>query len=319
MLEHQAGRPHIAGQTRGEPWAGTPRFACVMNLEFRAHFFDDARARASFEVCARKVFGLDFTRWKEKGLWDPQYTPFAAFVDGECVASLCVYPSPMRIDGRDRRGAQLLTVGTLPEFRRRGLQRELWARASDWIRRTCDFAFLFTDHSTAGFYTRLGLKRQREFAGVVRLSLAQPGPAGALRRLDLDEPRDYELVEALAVEREMVSERLGWNNPNLLLFRFLYAYRHCSYYAPGLDAVIVAETAGSRVRLHDVVARRMPSWADLEPVSGVLGRDEMEVLFCPDRLRPTVSTSLEVVDSLLFVDDRFDLKGPFVFPYSIRA
>ena len=103
-----------------------------MNPEFRSRFFEDARAQAAFETCARRVFGLDFTRWKQKGLWDPQYTPFAAFVDGKCVASLCVYPSATLVGGQERQGAQLLTVGTLPEFRRRGLQRELWTRASDW-------------------------------------------------------------------------------------------------------------------------------------------------------------------------------------------
>jgi ribosomal protein S18 acetylase RimI-like enzyme len=290
-----------------------------MNPVFRSHFFDDPRARASFEVCAQRVFGLDFSRWKDKGLWDAAYTPFAAFVDGACVASLCVYPSLMRVGGRDRRGAQLLTVGTLPEFRRRGLQRALWTRASQWIRQTCDFTFLFTHAAAAGFYRQLGLQPRPEFASSIQLADRRASSSSALRRLDLDEPRDYELLAALAGEREFVSDQLGWKNANLLLFRCLYAYRDWCYLAPELEAVLVAEITADALRLHDVIARRMPSWAELAPWLRSLGPDQVEVLFCADRLGLVGAALREVTEELLFVDDRFDLAPPLVFPYSIRA
>lgn len=99
-----------------------------MKIEYRSDYFDDPDAKASFERYAIAVFGLDFTRWKERGLWDDQYKPFSAFVDGECVASICVYPSDMKVDGKKKLGAQLLTVGTLPDYRKIGIQREIWKR-----------------------------------------------------------------------------------------------------------------------------------------------------------------------------------------------
>lgn len=86
-----------------------------------------------------------------------------------------------------------------------------------------------------------------------------------------------------------------------------------------LEAVVVAEAAGDRLRIHDVVARRMPSWADLEPLLGVLGRATVEALFCADRLGLGASASVEVADDLLFVDARVDFAKPLIFPYSIRA
>ena len=116
-----------------------------MKIEFRSHYFDDSRALASFESCTKKIFDLDFSRWKQKGLWDKDYTPFSAFINGECVASICVYPSKMKINGKTKKGAQLLTVGTLPDFRLKGIQREIWKRAYNWISEECDFVFLFTD------------------------------------------------------------------------------------------------------------------------------------------------------------------------------
>ena len=126
-------------------------------------------------------------------------------------------------------------------------------------------------------------------------------------------------MAALASERAFVSDRLGWKNPNLLLFRLLYAYRDCAFYAPSLDAVIVAETTGQGLRLHDVVARRMPAWDELAPLLGGLGQETVAVLFCADQLGLQGASLVEVADDLLFVDDRFDLAGPFVFPGSLRA
>ena len=97
-----------------------------MKIEYRSDYFDDPSAKASFERYAKKIFGLDFSRWKARGLWDNQYKPFSAFAEGECVASICVYPSEMRVDGVKRKGAQLLTVGTFPEYRLQGIQKEIW-------------------------------------------------------------------------------------------------------------------------------------------------------------------------------------------------
>lgn len=290
-----------------------------MRIEYRSHYFNDPGAKASFERCAQKIFGLDFTRWKNRDLWDPRYRPFSAFVDGECVASLCVYPSEMSVAGESKLGAQLLTVGTLPEYRSRGIQRELWDRASAWIRRECDFAFLFTDDSAAGLYTRLGLRRQPEFSELIPCpQSAHPAPP-RFQKLHLERDADFATIERLARARVMVSDRLGFWNPNLLLFMFLYFYQSWSYYLEDLDAVIVAEEATDRLRLHDVVASEMPRLSDLERFLAHFQKKEIEFLFCTDRLGAGPAKKRPVEDSVLFVSDDFALDGDFVFPYSIRA
>jgi GNAT superfamily N-acetyltransferase len=285
-----------------------------MVLEFRSHYFDDSRAKASFERCAKAVFGLDFSLWQAKGLWDDRYRPFSAFKDDECIASICVYPSLMSVAGEKKTGAQLLTVGTLPEFRGQGIQRKIWERARDWIEQECDFVFLFTDEPEAGFYERLGLRRRAEHTEIVPC----PECSGETEFSKLDLDADYAVVERLAGEREMVSDRLGFLNPNLLLFMFLYVYRDWTYHLRDLDAVVVAEEAADRVRIHDVVARKMPRLSDIEGFLATFGKD-VDFLFCTDRLGVEGATYRRVDDGVLIVSDEFDLTGNFVFPYSIRA
>jgi GNAT superfamily N-acetyltransferase len=291
-----------------------------MKIEYRSDYFDDPDAKASFERYAKKIFGLDFSRWKARGLWDDQYKPFSAFVGGECVASLCVYPSEMSVSGAKKEGAQLLTVGTLPEYRSQGIQREIWKRVQGWIQQECDFTFLFTDESAAGFYEKLGLRRQPEHYDVVSCPQLVGQDELRFKKLSLGQDDDYAIVERLAREREMVSNRLGFFNPKLLLFMFLYVYQSWSYYLEDIDAVIVVEEKEDRLRIHDIVAKKMPSLSDIETFLRQFKKKEIEFLFCTDRLglgQPTRKKRVE--EEVLFVSENFELDGQFVFPYSIRA
>ncbi len=283
-------------------------------MEYRSDYFDDPDATASFERATREIFRLDFTRWKDRGLWNAGYRPFSAFVEGVCVASLCVYPSQMRVGGRPKQGAQLLTVGTLPEYRSRGIQRELWARAHAWIRRECDFAFLFTDDEAAGLYTGLGLRRQPEFSESVSCPRSARWAEPRFKLLDLAKDADFATIERLAHARGMVSDRLGFFNPNLLLFMFLYFYQSWSYYLEDIDAVIVAEKTADRLRIHDIVATEMPRLSDIGSFLAHFKKEEVEFLFCTDRLDTGPVKKRPVKDSVLFVSDDFDLEGEYVFP-----
>jgi ribosomal protein S18 acetylase RimI-like enzyme len=292
--------------------------AVTQGILYRDHYFHDSAARESFEEYAKQVFGLDFALWKDKGLWEDRYVAFSAFDGGQCVASLCVYPNEVMLRGRRTRAGQLLTVGTLPEFRRRGIQRELWRRASAWLRETMEFAFLFTDESASGFYERLGLKRQRESLVSVDISSADVGvmPTGEVRKLDLSSQEDFLLISRLAHERAFVSHELGLRNPHQLLFMFLYEYGSSSYYVPALDCVVVAERGPDQVRLHDVVAPVMPSFAALVPFLARFNVPRVELLFTPDLLGLGHVDRLPVTDHVLFVTDGVDLPEPVLFPFS---
>ena len=290
-------------------------------MEFRDHYFDDPAAKAAFERYAQAVFGLDFTRWKSRGLWDPAYVPFSAFDGDTCAATICIYPSEMRVDRRPMRAAQLLTVGTLPEYRSQGLHRELWTRARAWWKRSCDFAFLFTHEDAAGFYERLGFRRRDEVSEVIDA----PHPAGngapALRKLDIDGDEDFEIVKALALEREMTSHRLGFRNPSLQLFMYLYAYRDRTFFSEALEAVIVIERRDTRIRIHDLMARTLPRTEDLLAALGAIEGDEIEFLFCTDRfdLDDHAVRKDRITDGVLFVTEEFPLEGDFLFPAAIGA
>ena len=220
---------------------------------------------------------------------------------------------------KQRNWAQLLTVGTLPDYRRMGIQYEIWKNARNWIEENCESVFLFTDEYAAGFYRKLGLKQQQERYDIIRPSLIAPPKLIRFRKLDIEDDADFAILERLAHSREPVSNRLGFKNPNLLLFMFLYKYQDWSYYLEDLDVVIVVEETEKAIRPHDVIAEKMPQIGDLEGFLGHFRKREIEFLFCTDQLGLKGAVKRDVKDDVLFVSEDIEFEGNIVFPFSIRA
>ncbi|MBU1700327.1 MAG: GNAT family N-acetyltransferase [Candidatus Eisenbacteria bacterium] len=292
-----------------------------MNLEiqYRSHYFDDAELKSSFEQYAMSVFGLDFRRWKEKGLWSHRYTPFSAFVGKQCIASICVYSCLLTIDHKKMNGAQLLTVGTLPEYRGQGIQREIWDRASTWCIKNHDFTFLFTDEKAAGLYEKLGLIRKEEHVEVVEIQPLEMTSNGSYRKLFIKDEDDYQIAYRLAHERTVVSNRIGFHNPKLLLFMLLYPYKDRMYYIEELDCIVIVERRKDKLRVHDIIAVEMPSYEKIEPLLGQFGKKKIEFLFCADRLDLKNADKQLLKESVLFVSKNFKFSQKMMFPASIRA
>lgn len=284
----------------------------------RSNYFGDPAAKAAFKDFARVIFGLDFTWWEERGLWDDAYMPYSLFAGATVVANICVYPSVMTVEGRTRKGLELLTVGTRPEWRGRGLQYKLWdAIKAEEVPRH-DFVFLFTE-SAAGLYQKLGLQRKPECFHRLARPLHSGTSAIRSRKLDPDDPDDFRILTSLAHERVPVSQVLGFHNPKLLLFMLIGPYRDMLHYLPELDLIIVIEPAEDAVRIHDIITRSMP---DLESIEGCLARFQtrrIDFLFCPDQLGPVETVERPLVEDTLMTSADFKMPARTLFPFSIRA
>ena len=226
----------------------------TLPLRYVSHYFGDPGAREAFKRFALAIFNLDFSRWEEKGLWDDRYVAFSAFEGRECISNMCAYLCDLMIEGRETQAVQLLTVGTLPAYRRRGIQRRLWSMIRNHYSPRHG-VFLFTDEEAAGFYERIGFKRIREQTEIVRLGMPDRVETEFVR-LDMEAPEHYRLAYRIGKQRAFVSKRLGHKTLNLLMFMLLYAYRDWTYYLPGLDCIVIAEEKADRLRLHDVIAGR---------------------------------------------------------------
>ena len=138
-----------------------------MSLSLETRYWDDLAARTAFKEFLIIIHGLDLSEWESAGYWDYDYTPFSFFDGEKVVSNVCVYSLNAVIDGEASRVAQISGVGTLPEWRRRGLNRQLTEHALEWACDTHQAVFLFADADAVHFYTTGGFTPIDEFVEFV--------------------------------------------------------------------------------------------------------------------------------------------------------
>jgi len=255
-----------------------------MALEFRSGYWGDAAARAEFLRFTRQMHRLDLTAWHELGYWDERYTPFSFFDGGRMVSNVCVYLLPMVVAGRQCVVPQVSAVGTEPEWRRRGLNRELTERAFAWCRgRAEEFSFLFADEEAFPFYRKCGFRR----VGQHRFTAGVPprSAGGSARLLDMEQGEDRALLVEVGGRRTAVSDRIGCLSVPLLMFHALYTLRDCAYWIEEVGVVVFARVTDGILRVFDVVGPEIPPLDTMLLHLPEFDAGSIELMFMPDKLQ----------------------------------
>jgi GNAT superfamily N-acetyltransferase len=291
----------------------------MSELVFREAYWGDMAARRAFQRFLVEIHGLDLHDWEAAGYWDDDYRPFSYFDgQGRVVSSVCCYSLETVLRGSRSRAAQISGVGTAPERRRLGLNRELTERALEWARRDHEFVFLFSDQDAVPFYERCGFLPQDQQMPHVRVSPREP--RAGMRALDVDLPADREQLLDRATRRAGVSSLLGVLNPKLFMFHALYTLRGLLFEIPELGLVIALRRDAARVTILDLVGPRIPRFEEIYPYLASPRTTEVAFHFVPDALAlPEVQWHALPGDNL-HVREGFPLRGErFLFPFTAHA
>jgi GNAT superfamily N-acetyltransferase len=300
------------------PHANFGQFLATMSYEQREAYWEDREAKDAFIDFIREIHGFDFRLWDSLGYWRDLYRPFSLFEDGKVIASVCLYTMPAVVNGRACRVAQISGVGTLPAYRRRGLNRELTNRALEWAKGSHEFTFLFADEEAFEYYRRCGFRRVPDYAERATFSGIQPKP-GLIKIDPLEDPAGREALFAAACHRAPVSNRFANFNPELVMFHVVYLLRHSLYRIPDLDAFVLMRRRGARVTLYDVIAREMPTLAALAPYLSDQSEMEFEARFYMDKLGVADPAHEQLPDSSAHLLGSCPLEPTIVFPHTIHA
>jgi predicted N-acetyltransferase YhbS len=268
---------------------------------------------AFHEYVARVFPGVSFRRWAEYGGWQDGYRVFAVLDADRIVASASLTRMDVVLQGRVVRGWQLGAVGTDPDYRGRGLQRRVMQHVLAQAGAE-DLVFLFANEDVLDFYPRFGFRREREH---VFTSPHRAQPVGTpLRVLAPDKAEDRALLARVAAGAEPTTARFGARRyETILLWYFCNFHGEHVRYVPEHDALIVAEQAGSTLRVYDVLARAA---FDLAPhLQRLIGApiERLDFLYSPERDWPSAQPAREYSDSPLFVRGPHALpEQPFKFP-----
>jgi predicted acetyltransferase len=252
------------------------------------------------------------------GFWDRKYRPFSFFSGNKLVSNVCVYSMDMTIQGEQCLVAQISAVGTLPQYRRKGLSFKLNEKAMDWARNNHDFFFLFADEDAFLYYKKCGFRRVEEYKASVAVSgkVAQPGAV----KLNIQNKDHLEQIYRFASDRAPVSDILGVSNRKLLMFWCLYTLKDNIYYIPELDVLILYKRDNGRLTIFDIVGTKIPAFSQIYSYICSESDETIEFLFMVDKLNLGSCRRIRIEENGTHILRNFPLESTqFIFPFTAHA
>ncbi|WP_349957254.1 GNAT family N-acetyltransferase [Rhizobium sp. ZPR3] len=289
-----------------------PELAQALGLTLRQDYFADRAAWSSLVDLLQDTFSIDVSIQDQFGGPDPTSMPFGYFdSEGRCVANFSAFSMPMVINGRVIKAAGYQSGAVRPEWRERGLYRDLMQRA---FARTAaegyELDLLLTDKPA--LYERYGFRILPQHISVARVPKPQKSDLTA-RQLSLETPEDLHMVKTLLQDRQPVSTRFAVVR-QMEMFLLNASFNSAIRLTALADDTVVAWTFdGATFWILDVVGPAIPSLTtilsalDIEP-------ERIEICFSPDRL--DCEASLEPYEgyTMLMVRGKAadDIAGPLM-------
>lgn len=251
-------------------------------LTLRQDYFDDPSAWNALVDLLQDTFSIDVSILDQFDGPDRTSMPFGYFdADGRCVANFSAFSMPMIINGRVVKAAGYQSGAVRPEWRKRGLYRDLMQRAfSHTATEGYELDLLLTDKPA--LYERYGFRMLPQHIFVAQTPTLQKSDLSA-RQLSLEAPDDLRLIKTLLQDRQPASAQFAVVRQMemfLLNASFNSAIRLT---ALGDDTVVAWTFDGANFWLLDIVGTTIPSLATI--VSALdIQPERIEICFSPDRL-----------------------------------
>lgn len=280
---------------------------------------DNDRLRSMFFDFTRTIYpNVDFVEWHTRGFWHDEYTPHVIVDNDSIVANVSATRMKLIVDDRLMRGVQIGTVGTIPEYRGRGLSRLLMEHIIEKYRDSSDTIFLFANDDVLDFYTKFGFTRHH--ASLFKATSGIPSPAFSARRLDVHYTADMALIASLLQDRMTLTGVFGavdyafvtqWHLLNIFPKDLLYLEKD--------NAIVIARERNGVLNLYDVICSK--PMALPQSLGSIMTSTETKSIvyhFPPDKLHFDYDEALPEDDCPLFVRGNFAV-GERLFKYPTTA
>ncbi len=266
-----------------------------------------------FHTFIARVFPrISFKEWQARGHWNQNYIPYSIIKDGQIIANACVTLMKIVLNGKVLNAIQLGAIGTLPEYRKKGLARTLMNHI---LQKYKDRAmmFLFANETVLNFYPKFGFRPVQESLFICESNL--PNPAGNAHKLNIAIPEDYKLLQKLLSGRLLLTARFGaLNYESITLWYIFNFYEDNLYYLPQHDAVVIMQTLANTAQFMDVIFTKP---FDLQAAVPHLITSRISTInynFCPDQLHFQFDHEKKL-DTGLYIRGDIDLpETSFRFP-----
>jgi len=179
-----------------------------------------------------------------------------------------------------------------------------------------DFIYLFANKEVVNFYPKFGFAKLKENQFSMNFKIDKH-PSN-LRKLDISNTDDFNILKKLASERIPLSNILGIKNDwHILLFHCLYSFPNNIYYMEDEEIIVIFKETENRLDIYDVISRQEFSLSNI--LSGISSAQKGKIFFhfTPES-NDIICEPLETADTLFIKPVRTELTEKF-FPITSRA
>lgn len=249
-------------------------------LDFRSDYAHSSEGLSELTRLIYDVFEVDVSPLDRLG-HDPSVVAFGWWFNNELVANVSLYKRSLWLLGEQVTAFGVQSVAVRPEWRGKGLFRDLMGRALSYADARVDLIILATD--TPSLYKPFGFRQIKETTFSARLVQRQTLPN--YRVLSLGEDKDVALLREIFSRRAPTSlVASACDHSALFMLKAATTSEIELLHLLDLDAVVaVIGRDGPSMTLLDIVAQSISSLEEIVSALGYAG-EEVNVHLTPDRL-----------------------------------
>ncbi|NNG27225.1 MAG: GNAT family N-acetyltransferase, partial [Ignavibacteriaceae bacterium] len=212
------------------------------------------------------------------------------------------------------RGIQIGTVGTIPEYRNKGLSRYLMEYVIDKYKNSTDLFYLFANETVLDFYPKFGFKRFEEKTFILQLNI--PEPKFAAKKLSIKNESDFLLLQDLIDNRVEITKIFGAKDyGSITMWHVLNIYRENLYYFKDEDAIFIMKEENRQLHLYEIICRKYFNLdAALPKVIESSEINSIKFYFPPDQLKYNYDKIINEDNGLFILSDIKFSNNLYKFP-----
>ncbi|WP_069882831.1 GNAT family N-acetyltransferase [Bosea sp. BIWAKO-01] len=252
----------------------------MKSLDFRSDYAQSDEGLSELTRLIHDVFEIDISPLDRLG-HDPSVVGFGWWLGNELVANVSLYERRLWLQGKRVTAFGVQSVAVRPEWRGRGLFRDLMGRALGFADARADLVILATD--TPSLYTPFGFRQLGET--IFSAASAQRQIQSSYRALSLEEDGDLALLRGLFSSRAPTSlVASACDHPALFMLKAVAAPEIELLHLPEFAVVVAVKGRnGPSMTLLDIVGPAIPSLDEIVSALGYAG-ERISVRLTPDRL-----------------------------------
>jgi len=227
----------------------------MTNPKYVKSYQEDDQLRKSFNELAALTFGINFERWYEKGYWTERFEPHSYVTDGKVIANVSVNKLELIINNRRKKGIQIGTVMTHPDYRNRGLSKQLMNKVMQEYETHIDVFYLYANNSVLDYYPKFGFQKVNEHV----FSMSYQGANNNQQFIHLNGENDQDLafIYDFAKKRQPNSTQFSTiHTDELLMFYSINVYPQSIVYLEEESVIVFYQIKGDTLHILDVISNK---------------------------------------------------------------